>query len=253
MPIKIITTTQELEGLKPEWDETLARSDHQAVNLSYDWTLAWWHNFGNTYQPYVILVYDADRRLKGIAPLFRSLASYRGFKIDKLALMANGHSPFAEIVADRESVEAVIEAVLEHLETLSDWDLIHFTKMYEAGSTCRALQNRLKREQKPFGIKDNIESPYIRIDSDWETFLARRSSKFRKSLRNKLNRAGQSGDLVFEKIHIADGNSPALQDMFAVSRQSWKAHSGTDISSSFASSGFYKELCDRFGPQRMAA
>jgi CelD/BcsL family acetyltransferase involved in cellulose biosynthesis len=123
--------------------------------------------------------------------------------------------------------------------------------VHSNGHTCTVLLNYLAQEHKAYGIKDNIESPYIVINSDWETFLGEKSQKFRKTLRNKLNRASHSGDLSFERMGITGRNDTALRDMFSVSQKSWKKQVGTDILSNPASEGFYKEICDRLGPRGM--
>ena len=251
MHIKVLTRTEELESIKPEWNEILEKSTHNAVNLSHDWILAWWHNFGKRNNLYIILVYDNAHQIMGIAPLIRVKSVYRSVKVIKLSLMANGHSPFSDIIVDKENVEPVVRTLLQHFESIPDWDIVDFTKIHRDSPTCQVLLTYLEQKKKPFGLKNNIESPFIVIDSDWGTFLSHRSPKFRKALRNKLNRADHCGDLSFEKISITDGQTAVLQDMFAVSRKSWKARSGTDILSSTSSAGFYKELCDRFGPQGM--
>ena len=49
------------------------------------------------------------------------------------------------------------------------------------------------------GIKESIESPFILINSDWETFFSGRSQRFRKSLRNKINRANKSAGISIER------------------------------------------------------
>jgi len=253
MKIRVLTTVKEVESIKSEWDELLKNSGNDIINLTHDWIMAWWNNFGGPYNLFVIVAYNASQKIAGIAPCMKVKSSYRGIPVNKITLMANGYSPSADIIAKKDQTEPVIKAIIRHLEDVPGWDILELTKIQQDGGTSAAILPYLEQKKKCYGIKDNIESPYVVINSDWSTFLSSKSQKFRKTLRNKLNRADHAGDLSIDKIMIKDSSQADVVDMISVSEKSWKREEHTDITSNPSSVGFYKEICDRFGPQGLVS
>lgn len=249
MKIKIIKTTEGLVSIKNEWNALLKNSYKDVVQLTHEWIITWWNSFGNGNQLNVIVVYDENGQLVGIAPMMRTNSRYRGVNITKTCLMANGHSPSSNFIVSKENSAEIIKAILDYLKGHSDTDIIELTKLDANSQTYSIAFDYLNMNSNRFGIKDNIEAPFISINSDWEAFLSNKSQRFRKSLRNKINRANKSGGISIEKIQINDSNNPAIQEMFAVSEKSWKRQEGTDITSNPRSKNFYIEICDRLGPQ----
>ncbi len=249
MKIKIIKSPEELGSLGQEWNALLKDSANNVIYLTHEWIMAWWNSFGNGNRLNVIAVYNEKGQLVGIAPMMRTNNRYRGVNITKICLMANGHSPSSDFIVSKENSAEIIKAILDYLKGNSDTDIIELTKLDTNSRTYSIAFDYLNMNVNKIGIKESIESPFILINSDWETFFSGRSQRFRKSLRNKINRANKSVGISIEKIQINDSNNPAIQDMFAVSEKSWKRQDGTDITSNPQSKNFHKEICDRFGPQ----
>ncbi len=250
MKIKIITSKEELLGsLAQDWNALLKDNVNNVIYLTHEWIMAWWNSFGNGNKLNVIAVYDERGQLSGIAPMMRTKSRYRGVNIAKICLMANGHSPSSDFIVSRENSAEIIKTILDYLKGLSALDIIELTKLDTNSQTYLIASDYLNMNGNRFGIKDSTESPYILINSDWETFLSKKSQRFRKSLRNKINRANKSGDLSIEKIQINDSKNPAIQDILAISEKSWKRQIGTDITSNPQSKSFHIEICDRLGPQ----
>ena len=249
MKIKVITTVEELELLKNEWNALLKNSYKDVVQLTHEWIITWWNSFGNGNQLNVIAVYDENGQLVGIAPMMRFNSRYRGVNITKTCLMANGQSPSSNFIVSKEKGAEIIKAILNYLKAHSDTDIIELTKLDTNSRTYSIAFDYLNMNGNRIGIKGNTEAPFITINSDWNTFFNKKSQKFRKSLRNKINRADKSGDLSIEKIQINNSNHTVIQEMFAVSGKSWKKEIGTDLLSNPRSRNFYKEICDRLGPE----
>lgn len=249
MKIKVITTVKELELLKNEWNVLLKNSYKDVVQLTHEWIMVWWNSFGNGNQLNVIAVYGENGQLVGIAPMMRSNSRYRGVNITKTCLMANGQSPSSNFIVSKEKGTEITKAILDYLKGHSDTNIIELTKLDTNSQTYSIALDYLNMNGNRFGIKGNTEAPFITINSDWNTFFNKKAQKFRKSLRNKLNRADKSGDLSIEKIQINNSNHTVIQEMFAVSGKSWKKEIGTDLLSNPRSRNFYKEICDRLGPE----
>lgn len=249
MKIKIIKSPEELGSLGQEWNALLKDSSNDVIYLTHEWIMAWWSSFGKGNSINVIAVYNEKGQLVGIAPMMRTNNRYRGVNITKICLMANGHSPSSDFIVSKEKGTEIIKAILDYLKGNSDTDIIELTKLDTNSRTYSIAFDYLTMNGNRIGIKESIESPFILINSDWETFFSGRSQRFRKAIRNKINRANKSVGISIEKIQINDSNNPAMQDMFTVSEKSWKRQDGTDITSNPQSKNFHQEICDRFGPQ----
>lgn len=249
MKVKIITSIKDFEAIKDDWNSLLHDSYNDVVHMTHEWHISWWECFGGTNRLNVVTVINQDGEIIAIAPLMQVNGHYRNIPVRKICFLANGHSPAADFIVKKDNTTEGIQAILGYLERYSDWEMIELQKLDSTGQTFVFLTKHLKQSKCLFGFKENIESPFILIDSDWDTFLSRKSVKFRKVLRNKLNRAKKSGDISFEKIPITGSHHPALQDMVHVSEKSWKKQIGTDLGSNPASQAFYRNISDRLGPQ----
>lgn len=247
MHIRLITNEEEFKALRKEWSSLVAKSPNDVPHLSHEWMTAWWNNFSAGNRLNILAVYDTDGTLAGVAPFMKGRAKYRGVWVDKLQMMANGHSPNTNIIAREGCLEQIVEVLFDYLNGIEDWDIMELFKLEQNDPAFKLLLEKLKKQKRLFGVKDNFETPYIKIQSSWDDFLSKRSQRFRKSIRNKLNRAKNLGGVSFEKIPIRDSGDSAFNDMLKVSESSWKRRFGTDMSSNPSIRGFYRELCDMMG------
>lgn len=247
--LTVITTIKEFESLRDAWNGLLYNSISNVIHLTHEWFKSWWETFHQTNDLRIITISDHDNQLIAIAPLMVTDSSYRGIHIKKICFMANGHSPFANFIIKEDRIAESIKAIFSYLETFQGWNMIEFRKLNSSDPTFESILDYLKQSRCLYGFKKNIETPFIVIDSDWETFLRQRSPKFRKVLRNKINRGNKTGDLLIERIEIAGSKDDVLQEMLEVSNNSWKRQIGTDLATNSDSKCFYMKLCDFLGPQ----
>lgn len=250
MRLRVITTTEELQTLRADWNRLLRSTAMNAVQLTHEWIECWWKSFGSRAELHVLLLFNEENELTGIIPLMRSESRYRGINIKKLSLLANGHSPSSDIITATFDLENVVYALFEHVKNLPNWDVLDLHKISRSSLACEYILKHMV-SQYPYGIKENIQSPFIVVNTSWPMFLKERSCKFRKVLRNKINRANRAGDLKFEKIAIPDSRHPALARMIEISSRSWKGLIGKDLKSNPESLRFHLLLADSLGRRGM--
>ncbi|MEN6644346.1 MAG: GNAT family N-acetyltransferase [Armatimonadia bacterium] len=66
---EVVTAPADLQALRQEWDDLLARADNYSPFLTWEWWWPWVRHFGHLHQPYLILARDQDNRLLGGLPL----------------------------------------------------------------------------------------------------------------------------------------------------------------------------------------
>src|SRR5216110_870368 len=104
----VVQNAAELDALEEDWSDLLSRSDRNLLPLTYIWTVSWWKNFGGGHPPNIHCLY-AGEKLIAVSPMFLESAPYRGLCIDRMTSMANGHSPYWDVLFDRDITLAQVE------------------------------------------------------------------------------------------------------------------------------------------------
>lgn len=98
-----------------------------------------------------------------------------------------------------------------------------------------------------------IRIPYIPLQTSWEEYLSKRSSRYRRNIRNrsrKLKKLGKSNFLhiiSFEESHIP--HSQIMEWIRTIAESSWKAKADTDISSGPNVFNFDSELAEKLNKE----
>ncbi len=253
LKVNIIEDAAAFESLGQVWDELLDKSYAKVVCLTHSWLVSWWNSFGGANKLHVITVTDSSNNLIAVAPMMLTSYSFRGIKLRKVCFMVNGHSPYADFIVHEKSIPQCLEAIISYLVSFKTWDIIGLDKLNEGGQSYLFLKNYLRKSQQPFGTNTGLEIPYIEIAGDWETFYRERSPKYKKGIRNKINRINKAGDITIEEIPIHEEWEKIVSDMCQISANSWKKSENKDILSLPGSKNFFNELSQRFGSKGLAS
>lgn len=245
---KIITELSELLSLRQDWTRAWNASSSSRLHYSYEWFLAGMESYHADDRPHVLAVYDQNRTCIGIAPLVVARGVYRGVNVRKLCFPLNEQSPSNDLILSRGFEDACLDQIADHILQFSDWDIADLRKLPEDGRTMVSLQKALSRNGVRWGIRENIDSPYIVVQGDWETFWQSRSQKLRKVMRNKLNRAGKNGKVQVEALTIQNADHPVLKEIRQISGKSWKRNIGADLLHDERTWKFYETICGLLGP-----
>jgi CelD/BcsL family acetyltransferase involved in cellulose biosynthesis len=244
MQINVIDNFQDFLNLENSWNRLFEKSSENRVYLTFDWFRCWWEAFGGDKKLFILTVTDNDG-IALIAPLCITEGKIRGFKIRKLSSIASGISPSWDFIGDLFN-GAPIGPLVDNIFSQKDsWDVVEFQKIGKSSITYDLLSKILKK--RDYGITESIKSPRIEINGTWDDFLSKRSLRFRKALRNKINRAEKSGDINIVKVNKKEDLKQALQDIFLISSRSWKETERTSITSSVEDETFYRKATDLMG------
>lgn len=247
MQTRLITSEKEFAGLRDAWNGLLHQSSNDAVHLRHEWMTTWWECFGKGSSLNIIVVYDDAGSIAGIAPLTSRKEKYRGIPIQKISLMINGHSPAGDIISRAGCIDRVVESLFERLGRDQNWDLLSLDKLNSEGPTFGAVKAALGGEDLRLGVRANLDTPYVAIDSSWDDFMKERAKRFKKSMRNKINRALKSGEITIEEVPLESSANPVFSEILSISGESWKRELKTDLCSNRSYYYFYKGLTDRLG------
>jgi CelD/BcsL family acetyltransferase involved in cellulose biosynthesis len=250
MKIEVVSTKQAFFSLADQWNSLLKKSSTDQVYLTHEWFHCWWNAFGNDKRPLILIIKEKDQVI-GIAPLLVTTVNYRNvFKIKEVDFWVNEVSPRIDFICHSGDERMVIEAIIEYLlKNTQIWDVFKFAKIPENSIMLDILRKILSDRQVTFKIDKSVQSPFLNINTDWETYYASRTPKFRKGLRNKINRIQKQGACQIEKICDPEKLIEMLPVIYDISSRSWKQHVNTSFSTDKKQTLFYRELTEIGGDQ----
>ncbi len=233
---RVLSTTAELAGLRPEWDEVLSRSETATPFLTHDWARTWWDSFGRDMDLAVVVIEDAEG-IAGIAPWARARRRVGPIGYHALEILGTGPLRFLGMgLSDRSDLllarrrEECVEALLAWLRSeRTSWDVVDFRFLPEESTTARALAARAT--QAGFGIVTEpcSKSPFLPLSGTWEEYLERRGKSFRNRLARGARKLEERGEVRFETDAAGNDPAAALRAAIDVSLQSWKERAGSAL------------------------
>lgn len=243
MNIELITKFEDFLKFEKVWEKILGLTKSEYVCLTFEWFKAWWQSFGENKQLFVLSVKDHEEII-GLVPLISGRSYYRGIPIKEIKFMENENSPRVDFLISRKPEEA-LDAIFEFLKAnQSNWDVIRINNIPKESPNFEIIQQSVKKLAMIFGVKKGYSSPYIKIDTNWDTYYSKLSRKFHKDLRNKVNRISRLGKYEIKKVESILDNKGILSKIFEISKKSWKNKIKKDISCTLANKKFFENLTE---------
>lgn len=252
MKIEEISNYADFVSLKDEWNTLLKNSDTDSIFLRHEWFDCWWKshasNAENAPQLYILLIKNNEGKIIGIFPFLRCRATYRRLSVKQIGCLQSGLTPHIDFILTGDK-EKIINTVLTHLCLNNQWDIIALNTFPAYSETHTILLKALRSKKIKFGSQPSLNSPVIRTTGDWEEYLSSRPQKFRKSIRNKLNRIKKNPDISIEKFSDPQQIiSFALPHVYAIAKNSWKARKKHAFVDSKAYTSFYSMFTEVAAP-----
>lgn len=241
MQTEILTTTESLLALEPQWNDLWLRDSAATPFQSPQWLLPWWQHFGGS-EPYVVTQRDGDQ-LVALAPLYilrdedESLGMWIGTGIsDYLDLLTSGGADIAAVV------EAIGRADCQM------WDLQQLRP-----------SSPIVSATAPSSWSDNLEDqeacPVLPIggaDAGLDHLI---STHFRKKLRYYRRALERLGPVVYENATEANVDE-LLTALFELHAARWKRRGLPGVLADDVTQHFHREVARRMlaaGALRMFA
>jgi CelD/BcsL family acetyltransferase involved in cellulose biosynthesis len=193
MQLKVLRSLDEINALENAWNALLEQSASHVPFLRHEYIRTWWETLGGGEWAhgdlFVILGYEDEGRLAGIAPLFFT---------DNLdaepAMMLVGSieiSDYLDLIVSPSNLNAFVEAVFDFLNgpQAPAWQVLDLYNIVESSPTLVALQLEATRRGWAYSQTQLQHCPYIPLADDWESYLAGIDKKQRHEIRRKIRRA----------------------------------------------------------------
>jgi hypothetical protein len=170
-----------------------------------------------------------------------------GLPLTALCFIENNQSLNNDFIVAPGAREGFFRELLQHLAAHSDqWDAVIFRNIPATSINCAALVGILEGNgHKWLKTPTWFDSPYLMPTGTWAEFLASRTPRTRKSLRNICNGLLKAGDVSVTHIRTWEEFLPVKDEVFNVARQSWSEKRGDSMASP-ANEAFFSDLAYAF-------
>ena len=242
-----VSSTAGLEALRGVWEDLQAGSAPHNVFLTIDWALAWWLHLGAGRRLRVLVLRDGGRAC-GIVPLFEGPVWRRFAPLRKIQILGTGLSDRLDFLLGGDPTGSVERAFSHLLEPAVSWDLLDLREIPEQSPTIEAVRAACARLGLQCEMAPDSESPYLPIDSDWETFFATRFGRERRQqMRRKARRLEANAQPAYTIIDSVPEGSTTLERLMAVKQHDvYRGEERNSIFASEAKRAFFADIAAVF-------
>lgn len=188
---QLITDPTEIAGIEDEW-RAMAELRGNGF-ITPEWFRSWWANRPDGTSPVIAAAHKADGSLAGVMPLVLDFS--RRPRMIRFAGASFGDR-FGPAAAERDELEVAAASMV----ALRDAGLDRYTLMLDHVEPDQQWWQGIRREsahERASIVQQRSEQPYIDLRGlDWESYLASRSSSFRKKLRQRERKLTSAYEVV---------------------------------------------------------
>jgi CelD/BcsL family acetyltransferase involved in cellulose biosynthesis len=194
---RVLTTIEEVEPWRAEWESLVGRSSTCQATASPFWLLAWWRIFGRrgSRALRVGLIHDGTR-LVGLAPFLRRTHRYRRLlPFRRIELLGTGEdevdeiaSEYVGLIAERGREQGVAEAFARALRDgrFGACDEALLPGLDGEAPLSSLLGPSLSRNGLAVEVAQFGSAPYIPLPSNWDGYLRSLSGSGRYLIKRSL-------------------------------------------------------------------
>jgi len=213
--IEIISTKHTLDALSEEWNELIEEADVH-IYQTFEWLRVWWKYFGSGKELHII-VFRADSRIIGIAPMFIDKFSVMGKNIYRClrfigskVMQPKGGSFSAELAFSdylsliiRPGFETEVNRMFQKYINMHNhlFDEVLFEEVPEESTLLTGISTGDNNSGWEVTVENASVCPLINLPESWDELLAGLSSNARYQIRRFVKRITEKG--IF-KIHTAE-------------------------------------------------
>lgn len=183
-------TNEEFLAGRAAWQALLARSQADALFMSWDWISAWWRHHAPVLRAElcVLAVHAPGGELCGIAPFYIHDAVHRGFaRVHRLELLGNVwrsssavFSEYLDLIAPTGRHDAVCASVRDWLLASAEWDELLLCNL-RADSLAAQLADGLAGSAYARAV-DSMTGWSLSLPDSFDAFVTRLSSNTRRKV-----------------------------------------------------------------------
>lgn len=226
--VEILTSGEQLDRLRGEWDRLLDDSASDGIFLSWDWVRAWCRHFAADRGLCVITVREGGD-LIGVAPLAhrweRPLPLLRLPAIQFLGSGSVG-SDYLDLIVRRGCETRAVDLLTDRIGSLGlPIRLVH---LLEGACTDRLVAGMEQRGWACSAAPVNV-CPYIDLsDRTWPAYLAGLGPEHRYNFERRLRNLGKRQTFAYERVDSERRRQVVFPLLVALHHLRWSRRGGSD-------------------------
>jgi len=228
-----INDLDQLESYRLAWNSLLPQTPRASFFHSFDWLKTYWRSFGKD-QRLRVLVVRSEGKPIGIVPLCVHTERYQVGQVRVLTYPLSDWGMWYGPIGPNPS--ACLFMAMKHLqESPRDWDMLDLRWIGGDPRVCDPTERALRATGWQAERSDYQQTSIVRLEgSDWETYRAGLSKKWRHELGRQQRGLERDFEIRFERYRpqgVSQGESEPRWDLYdnclEIAEQSWQGDSTT--------------------------
>lgn len=238
LTIEEITNVNKIPELTEVWKKIIDVSKCENLFLTYEWITIWLKHFWKD-KPILFLLIKNEKEPIGLAPLLVD-----GEK-EVLLFPVNGHTYRPNLIFGRDR-EELLKVLFSHLRNRNPMVNLCLHEVELDSFLAKSLPKVARECRIVTVFKKVSSSPFLSINTDWESFLNSKSKHFREEQKRKINKMRKTGQLDFVKVSNPEQIHEAMRDILIIERNSWKEKEGSSLTAVPGLQEFYLDVAEAF-------
>jgi len=190
MQLDLITSENEWEALRSEWDKLVTASFRPYPFLQFWYLFNWWQTLGGGEWPkensnLQIITARENGNLVGIAPFFSS--HKEGFEPALRFIGQIEVTDYLDFICLPDKLDEFLRRLLDFIDLSQDFDIkkLELANFQDESRSLALLEGLCQQKQKNFELKVLQPSPSIHLPATWEEYLYTLNKKQRHEMRRK--------------------------------------------------------------------
>ncbi len=244
MRVVEVHSEAELAGLRSSWNNLLAQSPSDTVFLTWEWVSSWWTAYGTAGALNVVLAFDMDGTLQGIAPMYCQTVEARGLKYNRLAFIGDSSvdcdSDYLDFIIAAGHEDRVLKAFAAHWQVLlRRGTLLTLNRIPAESPNLAYLRAMGHRDGMILAESDDPCSAFW-LPADWESYLKQLAPRFRTKVRSVVRGIAGRSELTMHFCNEANELGHVLPALFTLHQRRWAAAAKPGVFRSDAKRLFYR-------------
>jgi CelD/BcsL family acetyltransferase involved in cellulose biosynthesis len=220
--VEEVQRANELHRYRRDWEELVARSESGSFFLTYEALTTWLDCFWKD-RAISFLFVRSGESLVGLALLL--LDGENGHWCSGAMVFPTNARPGRANLLHANDPEPILEAVISHLHSTRRRVRLALREVEGHTALVAAFPKVAARHRLSFMKLQASSSPFVLIDTDWESYLGARPKRVRNELKRKRRRIERAGQVDWV---IRTGREPLEETIELLSRIESRSWQGRD-------------------------
>jgi CelD/BcsL family acetyltransferase involved in cellulose biosynthesis len=248
LSVKVLSSWDEVELLRTEWNAILERNRKLTIFSSPEWLSAWWGAFGSGKQLYSLAFRDSQDALVGLVPLYFQQIRL-GFlpSLWELRLVGDGSkdSDNLDFVVAPGYERSVAHSLVRHLATNRRWNVCQLNCMATDSLATNIFLQEIIAARWKFE-SSTIPWSAVELPETWEAYLKQLSPKERGKVGNRFRRLQSRFQTKFYKCSTLSELPVCLENLFRLHQKRWESRGEPGSFASPERRRFYADMAQQF-------